>query len=68
MPYSIPVVVRVPSRLTLDQSTKILANTLNKLGCVACLSGFDIRFTNIRDLVINPRTLNVSDIGGGLQG
>jgi hypothetical protein len=65
MPSLVPgqVVVRVPAKLTLDQSTKILANTLGKLGCAACLSGFDIRFVNIRDFAINPRTLDINEVG-----
>ena len=58
-----PVVVRVPIKLTLDQSNKILASTLGKLGCPACYSGFDIRFLHIRDFVVNPRTFDVQEYG-----
>lgn len=63
MPKSLSsVVVRVPHKLNLEQSTKILANTLGRLGCGECLSGFDIRFVNVRDFVVNPKSLEVNDI------
>lgn len=58
------VLVRVPGKLTLDQSNKILANTLGKLGCPGCYSGFDIRFVNIRDFVVNPKSFDVQEFGG----
>jgi hypothetical protein len=56
------VVVRVPLKLNLEQSTKILANTLGRLGCGGCLSGFDIRFVNVRDFIVNPKSFEVNDI------
>lgn len=60
-----PVTVRLSQKLTsLEQANKVLANVLGRLGCPACLSGFDIRFTHINDLVINPKSLNVSEFGG----
>lgn len=64
MPSFVPgqVVVRVPVNLTLDQSTKILASTLGKLGCPNCISGHDIRFVNFRDFVVNPKTFDVNEI------
>jgi hypothetical protein len=58
------VTVRVPERLTnLEQANKVLANVLGKLGCPACLSGFDIRFTHVREMVVNARDLSVHEIG-----
>ena len=39
-----PVHVHVPHNLTLDQSQKLLANLMGKLGHPNCYSGFDIRF------------------------
>lgn len=63
MPNSLSSVsVRVPHKLNLGQSTKILANTLGRLGCGECLSGFDIRFVTTRDFVVNPKTFEVNDI------
>lgn len=63
MPDSLSsVVVRVPLKLNLEQSTKILANTLGRLGCGGCLSGFDIRFVNVRDFIVNPKSFEVNDI------
>jgi hypothetical protein len=59
-----PIVVRVPHKLTsLDQAHKVLDSVLGRLGCGACLSGFDIRFTHAVDLAINPKTLQVEELG-----
>ena len=62
------VVVTVPSKgvNNLAAVNKIVANTLGRLGCPACLSGFDIRFKQVRDLVVNPQTFEVNEqqIGG----
>jgi hypothetical protein len=41
---ALPVHVHVPHKLSLEVSQKLLVNVLGKLGCAACLSGFDIRF------------------------
>ena len=40
---------------------KIVASTLGRLGCGECFSGFDIRFTHIDPLIINPRTHEVAE-------
>ncbi len=62
------VVVTVPSKgvNNIEAVNKIVANTLGRLGCAACLSGFDIRFKQVRDLVVNPKTFAVTEqqIGG----
>jgi hypothetical protein len=56
-------VVRLGTPLkNLDQVHKVVANVLNHLGCPACLSGFDIRFTHEQELAVNPKTLEVSGI------
>lgn len=56
-------VVRLgPPLRNLDQVHKLVANVLNHLGCPACLSGFDIRFTHEQELAVNPKTLDVGGI------
>lgn len=49
----------------LDSVSKIVASALGKLGCPGCFSGFDIRFSHLQDLVVNPRTLEVGDLHVG---
>ena len=56
------VTVRVTERLTLEQTQKIVANTLGRLGCGRCFSGFDIRFAHINELIVNPKTLEVNEM------
>ncbi len=58
------VTVRVPQKLNMDQAQKVVANVLGKLGCGGCLSGFDIRFTQVVDLAVDAKTLAVHEIGG----
>jgi hypothetical protein len=48
---------------SIDDAHKVLVNVLNHLGCPACLSGFDIRFTQAVDLTVNPANLAVTQIG-----
>ena len=59
------VTVRIADKLTLDQTQKIVANTLGKLGCGRCFSGFDIRFAHINELIVNPKTLEVNELAVG---
>ena len=58
-----PVTVHFPTRGVdnLEAVQKAVANTLGRLGCGGCLSGFDIRLTQIRDLIVDPRTLDVKE-------
>jgi hypothetical protein len=57
------VVVRLGAPLkNLDQVHKVVGNVLNHVGCAACLSGFDIRFTHQQELVVNPKTFEVDNI------
>jgi len=56
--------VHLNDRLTsLDQANKLVANVLGKLGCGGCFSGFDIRFSHFTDFQVDPKTLNVQEIG-----
>ncbi len=61
-PQIVDVRVGAPMR-DLKSAQKLLANVLGKLGCPACLSGFDIRFRNRLDFVIDQQTLDVRQIG-----
>jgi hypothetical protein len=54
------VTVRLAAPLKgVDQVHKVIDNVLGHLGCAACLSGFDIRFTHEFELAVNPRTFEV---------
>lgn len=61
------VTVRVPDKLTLEQSQKVLATILGKAGHPACFSGFNIGFQNVVDppnLVLTVDTgLKVTEAG-----
>lgn len=60
------VTIDVPLSIANDKAKmgKVMNNVLAHLGCRACHSGWDLRFRHIRDLVINPRTLEVTASGG----
>ena len=62
-----PVTVHIGDKLTLEQTQKIVANTLGKLGCGRCFSGFNIRFAHINELVVNPKTLEVNEMAAGIN-
>jgi len=58
--------VRVPDKLTLEQSQKVLGVVLGKAGCPHCYSGFKITFENVVDppnvvLTVEKGTLNVAE-------
>lgn len=48
----------------LGKVLKTLPKVLGRLGCPACCSGFDIRFTMERDFAINPKSLEPNPLGG----
>jgi hypothetical protein len=47
----------------LDKMQKITANVLGRLGCPRCHSGHILNFLEIRDFVVNPKTLDVQELG-----
>jgi hypothetical protein len=57
------VTVHVPPRGVdnLAAVQKVVANTLGRLGCGGCLSGFDIRLTQLNDLIVDPRSFDVKE-------
>lgn len=46
----------------LEKLQKVMASVLGRLGCQGCTSGFDIRFIQERDFLVNAKTLGVEPI------
>lgn len=59
------VTIDVPMSLANNKAKmdKVMANVLKHLGCGGCHSGFDLRFRQIRDLVVDAKTLEVKTRG-----
>lgn len=57
------ITVRVPLKVLwdFDTMTKLKKDVLGKLGCLACTSGFDIRWKGAREFVVNP-ALQINEI------
>lgn len=57
------VSVRVPLEVLwdFDSLTKVKKEILGKLGCLACTSGFDIRWRGNREFIVNP-ALEVNEV------
>ena len=52
----------------LERLQKTLANVVDRLGCPGCHSGFDVRFIQERDFVVNPKSLAVEDLSAVERG
>jgi len=65
---SVRIVVPREVAFNLERMQKVTANLLGRLGCSQCHSGFDIRFLQELDFVVNSKTLEVqgSPIVGGM--
>lgn len=50
------ITVHVPLHVLWDfeSTVKVKREILDRLGCTACTSGFDLRFRGIREFVVNP--------------
>jgi hypothetical protein len=59
-PTAISVHVPVDLLWDFDSLTKVKKEILGRLGCLACTSGFDIRW-RVRDFVVNP-ALKISEL------
>jgi hypothetical protein len=63
------VIVHVPAKLSLEQSSKVLANLMTKLGHTMCYSGFDIRFAEVVDPAPlqfkTDKELNIQEVTAG---
>ena len=58
--------IQVPSKALydLDSMQKITAQVLAKLGCGECHSGRILDFTELSQFVVNPESLEVSELPG----
>ena len=65
---TIRVVVPHEVAYNLDRLQKTLANVMGRLGHPGCHSGFDIRFIQEREFVVNPKTLAVEGINAVERG
>ncbi len=61
------VSVYVPTRALYDLKAmqKITASVLDKLGCGNCHSGRILDFQELEQFVVNPKTLEVTEIARG---
>jgi hypothetical protein len=66
VPDKYPATVTVPQSVSynLDQIREVAARVAGRLGCNACCSGFDLRFRQELDFVVDPH-LNVRAAGEG---
>lgn len=71
MPSNIPfpdrtVRVSLPAKVAYDLKAfqKVQASILDRLGCTACCSGWDIRFDVVRSFVVDEK-LNLREVIGG---
>jgi len=57
-----PIHVSIPAAVANDLKSfqKVQASILDRLGCMACCSGFDIRFDVIRSFSVDEK-LNISE-------
>lgn len=51
----------------LEKMNRVTAAVLSKLGCGGCHSGRILEFQTIQDFVVNPKTLEVQELTGGLH-
>ena len=69
VPVPHPIRVALPGRVANDiklfQEAQL--KILDRLGCLACCSGFDIRFDTIRDFAIDE-DMNVLEVAGRIVG
>ena len=48
----------------LAKMQKITATVLGRLGCGGCHSGRSLEFVMLQDFVVNPQTLEVTEVAG----
>jgi hypothetical protein len=48
----------------IDKMSKITKSILGRLGCEGCHSGRLLLYHTLEDFVVNPRTLEVEELGG----
>jgi len=64
-----PIRVTLPLSVAydLEKFQRVLANIANLTGCTGCTSGVDITFLNAREFVVDPATLDVTTVAGGVE-
>lgn len=60
--------VVIPAEVAFDlgKFQKAFGNLVERLGCRECASGVDCTFRLQRDFIVNPKTLGVEGIQGGV--
>ena len=51
----------------LDRINEVTRKVLGRLGCEECHSGRILDYHIIEDFVVNPQTLEITDLPGGVQ-
>jgi hypothetical protein len=51
----------------LEKMSKVTREVLGKLGCERCHSGRILDYRIIEDFVVNPQSLEVTELPGGVQ-
>jgi hypothetical protein len=61
-----PVNVHVPLEISgdLKKMQQVTASILKRLGCAECHSGHLLNFIELRDFIVNPKTLDIKELGG----
>jgi hypothetical protein len=49
----------------LEKMNRITAQVLGRLGCGGCHSGRILHFVALEDFIVNPKTLDVHEVGFG---
>ena len=66
LPPKVRVMLTRDVAFDLGKMQKVTASVLDRLGCGGCHSGHILEFLVIQDFVVNPKTLEVQEIMGGL--
>lgn len=65
-PRSVRVMLTRDVAYDLGKMQKVTASVLNRLGCGGCHSGHLLEFIVLQDFVVNPKTLEVQELTGGM--
>ena len=66
LPPKVRVMLTRDVAYDLKKMQKVTASLLDRLGCGGCHSGHLLEFLVIQDFVVNPKTLEVQEVMGGL--
>jgi hypothetical protein len=62
-PSQVRVLLTRDVAYSLEKMQKVTATVLGRLGCGGCHSGHILDFRVIQDFVVNPKTLEVTEVG-----